>query len=106
MSASEPLPRLPYVLLGAMTVASFGGPFVILVVVRGGQAPAGRPTGRSNGSRSPLVFGLVIVLFCACVSIGWWYRPAAPGQEAWLRRSPIVIIRLEIAVITTKNRSE
>ena len=30
MSATEPLPRLPYVLLGAMTLASFGGPFVIL----------------------------------------------------------------------------
>ncbi len=41
-----PLPRLPYVLLGAMTLVSFGGPFVILVVVRGGPSarwPPDRP---------------------------------------------------------------
>ena len=38
MSGKEPLPRLPYVLLGAMTVVSFGGPFLILFVVRGGNS--------------------------------------------------------------------
>jgi len=37
MKAADPLPRLPYVLLAAMTVVSFGGPFVIVGVIWGGK---------------------------------------------------------------------
>ncbi len=43
MKAADPLPRLPYVLLAAMTVVSFGGPFVIVGVVRGGDSAALAP---------------------------------------------------------------
>ncbi len=46
--ASSRLPRLPYVLLGAMTLVSFGGPFVILGALRGGaeRQLAARPACR------------------------------------------------------------
>ena len=54
-------PRLspwPYALLGAMSLVSFGGPFLILVVVWGGAEPrTGRRTGCSSGSRSRLCWG-------------------------------------------------
>jgi hypothetical protein len=46
MSPKQPLPGLPYFLLGGLTCASFGGPFVILVVVSGGGSarwPPDRP---------------------------------------------------------------
>ena len=49
MKAADPLPRLPYVLLAAMTVVSFGGPFVIVGVIWGGDRAGWPPTGPSNG---------------------------------------------------------
>ena len=57
MSARQPLPRLPYVLLGAMTFASFGGPFVILVVVRGGSSARWPPDRPVEWVAIALVFG-------------------------------------------------
>jgi hypothetical protein len=85
MSSKQRLPRLPYVLLGAMTLASFGGPFVILAMVRGG-ANAGWPPDRPvEWVTIALVFGLVVALFFACVSMGWWYpvprRPSAASKQ-------------------------
>ncbi len=38
MNLNQRLPALPYVLLGAMTLVSFGGPFAMLVVIRGGSS--------------------------------------------------------------------
>ena len=50
MSTPQPTARLPYVLLGAMTLVSFGGPLVLLVrCPRRQEQPSGRPTGRSSG---------------------------------------------------------
>ena len=74
MSAKQPLPRLPYFLLGGLTCASFGGPFVILMVVRGGSSARWPPDRPVEWAAIALVFGLVVALFLACVSIGWWYR--------------------------------
>jgi hypothetical protein len=75
---SAKVPRLPYVLLGAMTLASFGGPLLILVVVRGGKSARWPPDRPVEWVAIALVFGLVIALFAACVSIGSWLRPAGP----------------------------
>ena len=61
MSTHQALPRLPYVLLGPMTLVSFGGPFVHLAALRGGASgQTGPPTGLSSGWSSFAVFGLVI----------------------------------------------
>ena len=81
MSTQDPLPRLPYVLLAAMTVASFGGPFAILGVLRGGTSGRWPPDRPVEWVVVTVVFGAVIALFVACVSIGWWHRPASRVTE-------------------------
>ena len=74
MRSADPLPRLPYVLLAALSVVCFGGPFLIVGVIWGGQSsrwPPDRPI-------EWLTIGAArrfLVLFVACVSIRVWFRP-------------------------------
>ncbi len=75
MKAADPLPRLPYVLLAAMTVVSFGGPFVIVAVICGGDSAGWPPDRPIEWVTIGLVLALFLVLFVACVSIRLWYRP-------------------------------
>ncbi len=78
------MPRLPYFLLGAMTIVSFGGPFVILMVVRGGPRPEWPPDRVVEWVVIGMVFGLAFSLFTACVTIGWWYPGARkPVRGSW-----------------------
>ena len=83
MSANRsPAPRLrplPYVLLGAMTLASFGGPFAMLAVIRGGQSARWPPDRPVEWITIGVVVALVVALFCACVSIGAWYSGGWPA---------------------------
>jgi hypothetical protein len=81
MSTTERLPRLPYVLLGAMTLVSFVGPFVVLGAIWGGRSAKWPPDRPVEWLAIALVFGLVIALFVACLSIGWWYRRVSPAQK-------------------------
>ena len=81
MSTKERLPRLPYVLLGAMTLVSFGGPFVILGAIWGGRSAKWPPDRPVEWVAIVVVIGLVIALFLACLSIGWWHRPASQVVE-------------------------
>jgi len=75
MKAANPLPRLPFVLLVAMTVVSFGGPFVIVGVVRGGDSARWPPDRPVEWLTIGLVLALFLILFVACVSIRLWFRP-------------------------------
>jgi hypothetical protein len=75
MKAGGPLPRLPFVLLAAMTVVSFGGPLVIVAVVRGGDSARWPPDRPLEWWICGLVLALFLVLFVACVGIRIWYRP-------------------------------
>ena len=75
MKAAAPLPRLPYVLLAAMTVVSFGGPFVIVAVIRGGESPRWPPDRPIEWLTIGAVMVLFLTLFVACVGIRAWYRP-------------------------------
>jgi hypothetical protein len=81
MTARTHLRRLPYVLLGAMTFVSFVGPFVLLVALRGGASAKWPPDRPLEWAVVITVFGLVIGLFLACVSIGWWYRRSSPASD-------------------------
>ena len=56
MNLNQRLPALPYVLLGAMTLVSFGGPVAMLVVIRGGSSArmAPRPCDRMAHDRRDL----------------------------------------------------
>jgi hypothetical protein len=72
MSAAQGITRLPYVLLGAMTFVTFAGPFVILAVVRGGRSSSLPPDRPVEWGTIIVVIGLEVVLFLACVTVGWW----------------------------------
>jgi hypothetical protein len=58
-----------------MTVVSFGGPFVILFVVRGGDRPNWPPESRFEWLVVFFVFTSALALFLSCVTIRLWYRP-------------------------------
>ena len=76
-------PRLspwPYALLGAMSLVSFGGPFLVLVVVWGGTSPYWPPDRLLEWFTIAVVLGLFAVLFVACVTIGWWNPPPRRGK--------------------------
>ncbi len=78
MSRMPPLPRMPYVLLGLLTFACFGGPFALLIV-RGGERGDWPPDRAIEWVVIALVFTATAALFVACVTLGWWYRP--PGRQ-------------------------
>jgi H+/Cl- antiporter ClcA len=94
MSRMPPLPRLPFALLGLLTLACFGGPLA-LFIVRGGPSGDWPPDRIVEWIVVGLVFTLVAALFVACVTVGWWYpwphrrkgaaRPLNPGPASRTR---------------------
>jgi hypothetical protein len=85
MKRVPPVPRLPYLLLGGLTLVSFGGPFAMLVIVRGGPSPRWPPDRSIEWVVISLVCTLALALFGACVSIGWWYRQPRPTRKSTTR---------------------
>jgi hypothetical protein len=69
----------PYALLGAMSLVTFGGPLLVLVVVRGGASPNWPPDRALEWITIAVVLGLFAVLFVACTTMGWWYPPLRQG---------------------------
>ena len=74
---AAPLPRTPYILLIALSVVCFGGPFVMVGVIRGGQSAGWPPDRPIEWLTMAVVLVLFLALFVACVSIRVWYRPKA-----------------------------
>jgi hypothetical protein len=72
-------PALPWVVLGLMTLFSFGGPLAIFAVVRGGARPDWPPDRPVEWWTLGLVIGAVVVLMAACLTVGIWARP---GRKA------------------------
>ena len=87
MNPNPSPPALPYVLLGAMTVVSFGGPFAMLAILQGGESAKWPPDRAIEWITTGLVVGLVITLFCACASIRFWYSAGADATRG-ARRLP------------------
>jgi hypothetical protein len=75
MTSADPLPRLPYVLLAALTVVCFGGPFLMVAVLWGGPSSGWPPDRPVEWLTIGAVLVLFLALFVACVSIRAWYRP-------------------------------
>jgi hypothetical protein len=69
------LPVLPLVMLGLMTIASFGGPLLIFFVVRGGARSEWPPDRPIEWWVTGSVIGLVLVLMGTCVTCGIWSKP-------------------------------
>ena len=68
------LPRGPYVLLGLMTLATFGGPVAIVATLRGGASREWPPDRAIEWWVFGLTTGLVVVLMLACLSLGLVHR--------------------------------
>lgn len=87
MSASRPFSNLPYVLLGAMTLVSFAGPFVVLATIRGGRSSGWPPDRPVEWGMIAAVLALEIILFLACISAAWWNSPARKTPRSDQHRS-------------------
>jgi hypothetical protein len=81
MSPVDPLPRFPYVLLVALSVVCFGGPFVIAAVIRGGPSRGWPPDRPIEWVTIGAVMLLFLALFAACVSIRMWHRPDSGSRS-------------------------
>jgi uncharacterized membrane protein YedE/YeeE len=73
MRRFPPLPHLPNVLLGLLTLVCFGGPLTMLLVVRGGSSSEWPPDRAIEWIVAGLVCLAAAALFLACITIGWWY---------------------------------
>ncbi|APW61017.1 hypothetical protein [Paludisphaera borealis] len=80
--AAAPPSRLPLVLLGLMTLISFGGPFLIAVILWGGPQSGWPPDRPVEWVGVGLVLVLFAACFTACVTIGWWHVRPAPTTAA------------------------
>jgi hypothetical protein len=68
------LPKLPLVMLGLMSVVTFGGPLAILFVVRGGERPDWPPDRAIEWWTFWLTIVLAIGFMAACVTTPLWSR--------------------------------
>ena len=62
--------RAPFILLGLMTMASFGGPFALVATIRGGASPDWPPDRAIEWWAFGLTTGLVAALMTACLALG------------------------------------
>ena len=76
-----PLPKLPYVLLGLLSLLTFAGPFVIIVAVRGGESPHWPPDRAVEWWTFILICLSVVILMGFCVTVGLWSRVNAKGRR-------------------------
>jgi hypothetical protein len=87
---SARLPRGPFVLLGLMTLATFGGPIAIVVSIRGGASRQWPPDRAVEWWTFGLTTGLVVVLMLACVGLGLVHRRrATPSAGRLVRTDPV-----------------
>jgi lipid-A-disaccharide synthase-like uncharacterized protein len=78
---SAPVSKLPFVLLGLMTLATFTGPFLIRFTIRGGRSPAWPPDRPAEWWVFGLVTGAVAVLMIACLAVGYWNKKRSIPQD-------------------------
>jgi hypothetical protein len=84
------LPRGPFVLLGLMTLASFGGPVAIVASLRGGASREWPPDRAVEWWIFGLTTGLVLVLMLACLSLALVHRRrVAPTSERPVHTDPV-----------------
>lgn len=69
------LPKLPFVLLGLLSLATFAGPLVIFATVLGGKSPHWPPDRAVEWWVFTLICLSVVVLTASCVTVGIWTRP-------------------------------
>ena len=86
---AAPVPKAPFILLGLMTLATFGGPLAIFLTLRGGRNPDWPPDRAVEWWTFGLITGSVAVLMVACLSVGALYRKkASRGVQEIKNRIP------------------
>ena len=75
------LPRLPFALLAAMTLFSFGGPVAIGYALRGGDRPNWPPDRPVEWAVLVGVSAAVVALMGACLSLALLHRKAPARPE-------------------------
>ena len=85
---SQSPPKLPLVLLGLMTVATFGGPFVLALVISGGRRSSWPPDRPVEWCAFVLICGGVVVLMTACVAFALRAAGMRTGSGASSPLSP------------------
>lgn len=78
----QPPSRLPLVLLGLMTIASFGGPFAAWAVIRGGESPDWPPDRLVEWVVFAAIVALVVILMAACLSLYFVNRRQLESRRA------------------------
>ena len=81
-------PRLPLVLLGAMTATCLGGPFAIGAALRGGPSPAWPPDRPVEWAVLLGASGTVLALMLACLSLALVNRKAITPPRPADSRAP------------------
>jgi hypothetical protein len=84
------LPRLPYILLGLMTLFSFGGPLAFGFVLAGGKSDRWPPDRPAEWATLIGISAVVVILMLLCLSLAWWnlksMKPVKPTTEADVSR--------------------
>ncbi len=80
MKSAKHLPRLPYLLLGALSLVSFAGPFLVIGVIRGGENSRWPPDRPVEWLATGFLLAVFLFLFLACVGIRIWYLPKHQGD--------------------------
>jgi len=73
---------LPWILLASLTLVTFGGPLLILLVVWGGPSAQWPPDRPLEWTVISLILILQITLFLACLTWGWWGSKLAGAFSA------------------------
>ena len=74
--------RLPFVLLGLMTVATFGGPVAFGLVLAGGARASWPPDRPVEWWTLGVISGLVVALMAACIAVGLTPKARGTRHEA------------------------
>jgi hypothetical protein len=61
--------RLPFLILGAMTLLTFGGPVLIGYVLQGGSSPKWPPDRPVEWATFFVISGMVVLMMLACVPL-------------------------------------
>lgn len=64
--------RLAYGLLGALTVLAFGGPFLLMAIIGGGENPKWPPDRPVEWVAFVTIVALVLILMTLCVTVRLW----------------------------------
>ncbi len=82
------LSRLPFVLLGLMTLFSFGGPLVFGYVLGGGSSPRWPPDRPVEWATLIGISAAVVLLMTACLALGFVQRRAL-AESAGQRQAKV-----------------